>query len=125
MARRPTISAPAGTLLCAALAMGLAACQQTTPSEALWPNQPLTDFGDPWVPDLFTAENAGEFGDMILIRRSYVDAAAATVIDNLDPDNRITVHYVDQNDSRQAVAIEAGGSLAVAALPRRIVSIRR
>ena len=108
----------------AALILGLAACQQTTPSADLWPNQPLVDFGNPWVPELFTAENADEFRDVILIRRSYVDATAATVIDNLDPDHRITVHYVDQNDSRQSVGIEAGGSLAVAALPRRIVSVR-
>ena len=111
--------------LSAALILGLAACQQTTPSDDLWPNQPLTDFGDPWVPDRFTAENVDAFRDVILIRRSYVDAMAATVIDNLDPDHRITVHYVDQNDSRQSVGIAAGGSLAVAALPRRIVSVRR
>ena len=119
-------TAPAAmSALCTVFAVVLVACQQTTPSAELWPNQPLADFGDPWVPDLFTAENADEFRDVILIRRSYVDASAATVIDNLDRDHRITVHYVDQNDSRQAVGIEAGGSLAVAAQPRRIVSVRR
>ena len=107
------------------VAVGLAACQQTTPSGELWPNQPLTDFGDPWVPALFTAENADAFGDVIAIRRAYVDASAATVIENLDRENRISVHYIDRNDSRQVVDIEPGDALAVAAQPRRIVSVRR
>jgi hypothetical protein len=125
MRARAVVRRAAAAGLAAAAAIALSACVQTRPAERLWPDDPLDGFGDQWVPEPFTAENAEAFDDVIEIERGYVEATAATVIVNLDPDDPIAVHYVDRSDSRQLVRIDAGGSLAVAALPRRILSVRR
>jgi hypothetical protein len=121
--RRPARALPAA-IAAVGLAAGLAGCVQPRPAEELWPNDPVVEFGPRWTPNLFTPENIEAFDEAIAIRRDYVNASIATVIENLDPDRPIAVHYVDRNDSRQLVQIGAGDRLAVAALPRRILSVR-
>jgi hypothetical protein len=128
MSRHPHKRRPARALKAAIAAVGLAAvlagCVQPRPAEDMWPNDPVVEFGPRWTPNLFTPENVEAFDGIIEVRRDYVNASIATVIENLDPDRPIAVRYVDRNDSQQLVQIGAGGTLAVAALPRRILSVR-
>jgi|GEM_PF-2031070 len=110
-----------------ALLSGVAAvvggCESmTAPAEELWPNQPIV-YTNPWVPDLFQVENIVDYATVIAIESDMVGERPVTVMRNLRTEEAITVTYIDTLESYQRVEIEPGGTLALAALPKRIISV--
>lgn len=94
----------------------------TAPAEQLWPNQPIV-YTNPWVPELFQVENIADFATVIAIERDMAGDRPVTQMRNLNPERAIIVYYVDTLGGYQRVAIEPGGTLALAALPKRILSV--
>jgi hypothetical protein len=94
----------------------------TSPAEELWPNEPIV-YTNPWVPELFEIDNIADYATVIAIERDMAGERPVTVMRNLRTEEAITVTYVDTLESFQRVRIEPGGSLALAALPKRIVSV--
>ena len=120
------------------IALGLTACEgpdvvfeqdppsvafpESRPAEVLWPTASLPDRTD-WQPAAETVDNFGSFADQVRIATGRVDGRTTTTIENLDPARAITVYYEDRSGSYQAVVVDPGAALPVAAAPRRIIDI--
>ena len=100
----------------------LTAFPESRPADVLWPTAALPERTD-WQPTVETTDNFDEFTDRIRIANDRVDGRTTTTIENLDQDRSITVFYEDRSGSYQAVVVDPGATLPVAAPPRRIVDI--
>ncbi len=114
---RPFASA---ALLCGVAGL-LAACEAASPGEALWPTVAFQP-ADTWQPAIAAAP-AAWWQDRIAVSAGTVDDRPATLLENLDTDRAVTVHYLDGSGVRQSIEVPAGGSVGVAAPPAEVIAI--